>query len=225
MNVITIIASTLSDAWFQVLEQTIDHGRKYKITQGSYVDQYRYQLDYVTIHINDPGARPLIPTLPPAMAHLPPPVTQEYIDQYLPYLLTTKKEKNTSYTYGERLVPQMEIIIDRFKKNRGGSNQECISISRPEDIIMEDPPCLRSIACSMYPEECLNGEEQALNFHMYFRSWDAYNGLPANLAGLRLVQEYMADCIGVKAGEITVASNGLHIYDHAIELARLRTAK
>ncbi|HVP23322.1 MAG TPA: thymidylate synthase, partial [Conexivisphaerales archaeon] len=56
-----------------------------------------------------------------------------------------------------------------------------------------------------------------------FRSWDAWNGYPANLGGMQLLKEYMAAEIGVEDGEMIVASKGLHIYDYAFDLARLRT--
>jgi thymidylate synthase len=225
MKITNIISTTLPDTWFQAIDNCLEHGRKWKITQGSYVGQYRYELDYVTIHIKDPGARPLIPEMPPGLTHLPPPVTQEYLDNYLTYLLTDYKEENTLYTYGERLVPQMEKIIERFKINGGGSNQECISISQPSDINLEDSPCLRSIDCRIYKDECLNGEEKALHFFLTFRSWDAALGLPANLAGLRLVQEFMSDAIGVKPGEIIASSKGLHVYDHTVPFVKMRTAR
>ena len=133
MKPITLEATTLPDAWFQVIDAILNFGRVWEITQGSYVGQKRWELDYITVHIKSPGARPLIPEIPPGL-NIPAPVSQEYIDQYLPYLLTTNKEPGEDYTYGERLVLQMEKIIERYKKNGGGSNQECISISKPEDI-------------------------------------------------------------------------------------------
>jgi thymidylate synthase len=40
---------------------------------------------------------------------------------------------------------------------------------------------------------------------------------------MQLLKEYMAAEIGVADGEIIVASKGLHIYDYAFDLARLRT--
>ncbi len=224
MNPVNIEATSLSDAWFQMIDTILEYGRRWTITQGSYVGQDRLELDYITIHIKDPGARPLIPEIPTGLG-IPAPVEQDYIDQYLPYLLTTHVEPGEQYTYGERLVPQMDKIIRRYKKNSGGSNQECISISQPGDITLTDPPCLRSIDTRIYKDECLNGEEKALHFFLYFRSWDAWNGFPANLAGLRLVQEYMASEIGVKAGEMIVSSKGLHLYDHALDVAKIRTAR
>jgi thymidylate synthase len=62
-----------------------------------------------------------------------------------------------------------------------------------------------------------------LHFIVYFRSNDLWNGFPANLAAIRMMQEYMAECIGVEPGEIVYSSKGLHIYDHAWNVALLRT--
>ncbi|MGD9037387.1 MAG: hypothetical protein PVF10_12560, partial [Syntrophobacterales bacterium] len=51
----------------------------------------------------------------------------------------------------------------------------------------------------------------------------AWNGYPANLGGVQLLKEYMASEIGVGDGEMIVASKGLHIYDYAFDVARMRT--
>jgi len=86
--------------------------------------------------------------------------------------------------------------------------------------------CLRQIDCRIFPWRSLhhdNYETQALHFYIYFRSWDLFNGFPANLAAIRLMQEFMASCIGVEAGEIIAMSKGLHIYDHVWDQAKLLT--
>jgi len=223
MKPIFIEATTLSDAWFQALDAVMDHGRVWTVDHGSYIGQDRWELDYVTIHVKDPGARPLIPEIPPGLA-IPPPVSDEYVEDYLPYLMTDHREPGEQYTYGERLKPQMEEIIRRYKKHGFGSNQECIAIAKPEDIMLDDPPCLRQIDTRIYKDECREGPA-TLHFVCYFRSWDLWGGFPANLAGIRLVQEYMALEIGVEAGEMIVASKGLHIYDHAWDVAKIRTAR
>ena len=64
-----------------------------------------------------------------------------------------------------------------------------------------------------------------LHFILYFRSWDLWGGFPSNLGGLQLVKQYMAEEIGVEDGEIIAASKGLHLYDYAWDLAKLRTNK
>ena len=44
--------------------------------------------------------------------------------------------------------------------------------------------------------------KQELHFFPYFRSWDLFAGFPANLAGIAVLQKYMADEIGIKSGPI-----------------------
>lgn len=60
---------------------------------------------------------------------------------------------------------------------------------------------------------------------VYFRSWDLWNGFPANLGAIQMLKEYMAEEIGVGDGEIVAASKGLHLYDYAWALADKRTGR
>lgn len=220
-NAVFIAARDLPDAWFQAVTRVLDLGRIWTVERGSYVGQKRWEFDHVTIYVAHPGTRPLVPETPLHMPGVPPPTTQEYVDDYLPYLMTDAPPRaNEAYTYGERIVPQMERIIERFKQHRG-SNQECIAVARPEDIELDDPPCLRSIDCRIYPDSCrLPWERTELNFVVYFGSNDLWGGFPANMAAIRLMQEYMADCIGVEAGDIVYSSKGLHLYEHVFDIAK-----
>jgi len=49
--------------------------------------------------------------------------------------------------------------------------------------------------------------------------------LPANLAGIQFLQQYMAESIGVEHGEMLVESKGLHLYGYAEDLAKMRCLK
>lgn len=221
-----IHARDLPDAWFQAVDLLLGEGRVWTVEHGSYEGQRRWELDHVTIRISHPGVRPLVPEMPAHLSNVPPPTTMEYVEEYLPYLMTNQPLKtNEVYTYGGRVEPQMEAIIRRYREHGFGSNQECIAVARPEDIDLDDPPCLRQIDCRVFPEGCLRpGEEAALHFVVYFRSNDLWNGFPANLAAIRLMQEYMAGCLDIPAGEILYSSKGLHIYDHAWDVAKLRVS-
>jgi thymidylate synthase len=228
MKVTYIQARDINEVWFQSIDCLLHcvrnkKGRIYTIDHGSYAGQQRLELDLVHIHISHPGSLPLIPTLPPHMQtrNVPPPATDEYVQEYLSYLMTDNPpEINEQYTYGQRVTSQMERIIKRYKRNGYGSNQECIAVARPDDIDLDDPPCLRQIDTRIVPKSSLHeGETQALHFIVYFRSWDCWGGLPVNLAAIRIMQEYMAECIGVEAGEIFVSSKGLHLYDHVFNIA------
>jgi len=243
MNLVSIVARDLPDAWFQCVYEIMDKGHEYVIDHGSYAGQKRLEFDYITVHIKYPGVHPLIPDIPASIG-IPNPVAEGYIEEYLPYLMTSDKQPNEDYTYGERLagwsylalaggqgpegdplkakvekrvVNQIEEVIKMYRTRGYGTNQASMTISVPSDIFLNDPPCLRHIDTRI--------REGKLHFIVYFRSWDLWNGFPANLGGIQLLKEYMAVEIGVEDGEIVAASKGLHLYDYVWELAQLRTMR
>ena len=106
---IYISATTLPDAWFQALYNATTHGRDFKIDKGSFAGQIRMELDWVDIHIKQPGLRcadglPLVPEMPEGLKNMPAPTTKKYVSDYSRYILTADKEPGESYTYGERLT-------------------------------------------------------------------------------------------------------------------------
>jgi thymidylate synthase len=216
MQLQTIEARDLPDAWFQCVYAILDHGHEYTIDRGSYAGQKRLEFDYITVHIKHPGVRPLLPDIPPALG-IPNPVAEGYLDGYLPYLMTSCKQPGEQYTYGEYLEPQIEEVIRMYREDGHGTNQAYMTVGRPETITYEDPPCLRGIDTRI--------RYGKLHFIIYFRSWDLWNGFPANLGALQLLKEYMAGEIGVEDGEIIASSKGLHLYDYAWQLAKLRTMR
>lgn len=102
MNPIFIKATSLSDAWFQSLYALVQHGRTFTIDRGSYEGQIRLELDYFTAQITHPSTVPLLPKVPSHYG-FPDPVEDDYIDGYLPYLMTDELKPGESYTYGQRI--------------------------------------------------------------------------------------------------------------------------
>ncbi len=216
MNPISITARDLPDAWFQCVWNILDNGQTYRIDRGSYARQNRLEFDFITVHIKFPGTRPLTPEIPAALG-IPNPVADGYIESYLPYLMTAEKQPNEDYTYGIYLESQIAEVIRMYKNDGYGTNQAYMTVGNPEAIYLSDPPCLRGIDTRI--------RDGKLHFFLYFRSWDLWGGFPANLAAIQLLKEYMADEIGVGDGEIIAASKGLHLYDYAVELAKLRVMR
>jgi thymidylate synthase len=75
--------------------------------------------------------------------------------------------------------------------------------------------------------QCLRGVDTAikhgkLHFSIHFRSWNLWNGLPANLACLQMVKEYMAEQIGVEDGEMFITCLKLGLAESYFDLAKLR---
>lgn len=233
-----IDAFDLDDAWFQCLSTILDKGHVYTITRGSYEGQKRLEFDFISVRVRKP-AHQIIPIIPEGMS-IPAPTDMDYIQGYLSYLLTGAKTETEDYTYGERLVDpkvkikqnrdgkelicemplnvnQIEEVIGMYKEKGQGTNQAVMEIGMPSDIKLADPPCLRLIDTRI--------RYGKLHFILYFRSWDLWGGFPSNLGGLQLVKQHMAEEIGVGDGEIIAVSKGLHLYDYAWDLAKLRTNK
>lgn len=226
-----ITARDLPDLWFQAVHDILDHGRRFTIDHGSFAGETRLEYDYFFGRITQPGTEPLLPDIPPQLC-IPNPVDPNYVfgsvdyqRSYLEYLMTDLREPDETYTYGERLtrldvsqtpiqLSQIDVIIDTYRKHGHRTNQMILQIARPDDLLLEDPPCLRHIDTRI--------QDDRLHFFVYFRSWDLWAGLPANLAGIQVLKAYMADEIGVDDGEMIVESKGLHIYGYAEELARIR---
>ncbi len=209
MKISFIDARDLSEAWFLCLGKTLTEGREYKIERGSNVGQFRKELDFIVVQVRHPGTRPLIPDVPQGV---PPPTSMEYIERYLPYLMTAHKAEGEQYTYGQYLEKQIAEVIRMYKEDGYNTNQAFMSVGDSQSIYLSDPPCLRGIDTRI--------RDGKLNFIAYFRSWDLWAGFPSNLAAIQLLKEYMSDEIGVGDGEIIAMSKGLHLYQYAWDLAR-----
>ena len=209
MNIEKIMARDLSEAWFLCLGKTLTEGYEYKIERGSYSGQRRKELDFVVVQIKNPGTRPLIPDVPQGV---PPPTSMEYIESYLPYLMTAHKAEGEQYTYGQYLEKQIAEVIRMYKEDGYNTNQAFMAVGDSQSIFLSDPPCLRGIDTRIL--------DNKLNFIVYFRSWDLWAGFPSNLAAIQLLKEYMSSEIGVGDGEIIALSKGMHLYEYAWDLGR-----
>jgi thymidylate synthase len=209
LKITSVKARDLAEAWFLCLARTLEEGYEYKIDRGSYAGQRRKELDMAVVQIEYPGTRPLIPDVPQGV---PPPSTMEYVESYLPYLMTAHKKEGEQYTYGQFLEKQISKIIQMYQRDGFNTNQAYMAVGNEDSIDLPDPPCLRMIDTRV--------REGKLNFVVYFRSWDLWAGFPSNLAAIQLLKEYMASEIGVKDGEILAMSKGLHLYEYAWDLAK-----
>jgi thymidylate synthase len=222
-------ARDLPDAWYQCNYRLVGDDNSgihsYIIDKGSFENEIRREFNMVSILFRYPGTRPLVPDIN-LSSGIPAPTSMDYVEEYLPYLMTDKRKENETYTYGERLVnPKVLVngkecefsispineVIKIYKAGKYGTNQATMEVGMPQDIIIEDPPCLRLIDTRM-----LRGR---LHFIVYFRSWDLWTGFPSNLAALQLLKEYMCQEIGVEDGSIIAVSKGLHLYGYHLSLA------
>ena len=211
MNIINLKVRDLNEAWWRCIEEVLLNGYEYTIERGSNVTGKRKELDLIVCQIEYPGTRPLVPIVAEG---IPQPTSMDYIEkEYLPYLMLNIKAPNEQYTYGEDIEPQFDAICRMYKNDGYNTNQATISVGSRESIKLSDPQCLRLIDTRI--------RYGKLHYVVYFRSWDLWGGFPANLAGIQLMKEMMAEEIGVEDGELIAISKGLHLYDHQWEVGKM----
>ena len=218
LNHTLIEATTINDAWHQLIFRIVDEGRRYRIDRGSFAGQERYEFDFVLVKITHP-AEDMFPVFPPGIS-LPPPSDRRQVEEYFAnYLFSPHMAEDEQYTYGQRLtgalgVNQVQEVIRMYREDGLCTNQGCMEVGMPSDILLPDPPCLRLVDTRV--------ENGALHFFAYFRSWDLWGGFPVNLGGLELLKQHIAAELAVENGILLAASKGLHIYDHCLTYVRLR---
>ena len=249
MNPVFMKARDIPDLWFRLVREAVLHGREYMVTRGS-TPTKRWELDFVSAQITYPGTRPLEPDIPPDLG-LPNPIDQGYAEKYLPYYMTDDIQPEEHYTYGQDLSWQIEWIVDYYKKHGPGTKHCYMTVGRPESLFFydEEVDYVENIEISKRgtgdviserkisnlfnkkepgTTQCLRGVDTSikygkLHFSIHFRSWNLWNGLPANLACLQLVKEYMAQQIGVEDGEMFITCLKLSLVESVFDIAKLRT--
>jgi thymidylate synthase len=218
MKHVKITAFDCPDAWFKTLNQIWSEGETFKVGYGS--EETETKKLNLSIEITRPENRPLVSDKAPCDI--------KYVQGYaLEYLWCGEKQDET-YTYGSRLnypVNQIEEAVKRYVEEQR-DRQVTMVIRFPEDIKKfrsgtterHEPPCL-----SLIDTEILDGK---MHLTCYFRSWDAYAGLPANIAGLQLFNEAFVSEINergnlsLKTGKLIFHSKNCHIYERQFNLVR-----
>lgn len=215
MNLSTIIARDLPEAWYLCIKECMDNGFTHHIDRGSHQGVERRELDSITLLVKEPGHKPLVPDVPEGV---PPPTSMEYVEKYLPYLMCGVKEKNELYTYGEDLDAQITELVKIYRQTKEesggyGTNQACMSVGSWKSIFLEHSQCLRVVDTRI--------KDNRLHMYVYFRSWDLWAGFPSNLAAIQLMKEYIVSELGIEDGELVAYSKGLHIYSHDWKVANM----
>ena len=217
MKHVNISVFDCPEAWVQILNRIRNEGEVFKVGYGSEISDT--QKLNVTIEILHPENRPLVSDKAPC--------DMKYIQWYaLAYLWCGEGKQDETYTYGSRLrepVDQVEEAIKRYVEEQQ-DRQVTMVIRLPEDIRKtrlnsnekHEPPCL-----SLIDTEILEGK---VHMTCYFRSWDAYAGLPANIAGIQLFNEAFVSEINsrgnlnLETGKLIFHSKNCHIYHRQYRL-------
>jgi thymidylate synthase len=203
-------------AYVRILNHIYNEGEDFFVGYGSEISRTK-KLD-VTIEIEHPENRPLISDKAPN--------DMKYVQGYaLEYLWCGEKKPGETYTYSSRMTGpdynQVERAIENYCREKN-DRQNTIEIGRPWDILKfkdrkkHEPPCLRLIDTEIL--------DNKMNLTCYFRSWDAYAGLPANIAGIQLFNEAFVKDINqrgiqrseweeIETGKLIFHSKNCHIYE------------
>ena len=221
MKHVKINAFDCPDAWYKTLSEIWQKGEIFKVGYGSEATETK-KLN-LSIEIEHPENRPLV--------HEKAPCDMNYLYTYtLRYLWSELIEEGETYTYGSRLRNPIDQIAEAVKRyvDERNDRQVTLVIRRPEDILKEidgkkhEPPCLTMIDTEI--------SDNKLHLTCYFRSWDAYAGLPANIAGIQLLNEAIVKEINelgndrysnwenISTGKLIFHSKNCHIYERQYKL-------
>lgn len=156
-----IEATTLDDAWHQILFALAEKGRRYEITAGSHAGSARLTLDYVAGFVHRPHERPLAPMVPEGKG-LAAPTTDDYISAYFAeYLMDPRLNPGEEYRYATWIVggnglcrvKQLDWIIEHFRKAGLGNEHCAVTIGDAESLLAYDRPYKVCDACrKWFPE-------------------------------------------------------------------------
>lgn len=228
MKHVKITAFDLPDAWYQVLKRIWEEGEHFTVKYGSETTDTK-KLD-VTLEILHPENKPLV--------HEKASCDMRYVLNYfMEYLWFGEKKPDETYTYSSRLrspVDQIDEAINRYMEELF-DRQVTLVVRIPKDIYKKiadrrhEPPCLTILDTEVNRDE----EDNKLKFVLtgYWRSWDAYAALPANLAGLQLFSEAFVKELNARGrekhkdgweevytGKMIMHSKNCHIYQRQFPL-------
>jgi thymidylate synthase len=159
------------------------------------------------------------------------------MNYFMEYLWFGEKKPDETYTYSSRLRSPVDQIDEAIKRyvDELFDRQVTMVVRIPEDIHKKirdkqhEPPCLTILDTEIGRDpEC-----NKLRFVLtgYWRSWDAYAALPANLAGLQLFSETFVKELNTKGrekhrarweevctGKMIMHSKNCHIYQRQFPL-------
>lgn len=150
------------------------------------------------------------------------PHNKEYLENYLPTILTGNCPSDTSYTYGSRMrsyfgVDQIQKVIDEIKREKY-SRRAVISLLDPAvDSKSNNPPCLNHCWFRVQSDK--------LYLIATLRSNDMFEAWTENAFGLRMLQnlvwkELLKAYPEIKLGDLVMHSLSAHIYDDSWEEAK-----
>jgi len=150
----------------------------------------------------------------------------EYAHDYVIHAKSIDREvkenilkEGETYTYAERArycekdevkVDQLYRVIQKLRERR--DRRDCyVGISRPWDILSDEPPCLRGYQLGFW---------RKFFGIFYMRSNDAYGAMHANMYAFNLLTDYVSHMLGYDSHHYFHFSLDAHIYGEFIDSVR-----
>ena len=219
-----LVEDYISSAWHSALEVIYTSGKRKRTEWG---DVFEGQGESLFVH------RLLVEVKKPEenRLHDKAPFTEKYgVDYAHNYIIHAAKldgevresilKEGEEYTYAERArycekddvrVDQLYTVMKKLKEDR--CRRDCyVGISRPWDLLSDDPPCLRGYQFTKFKEK--------LYGTFYMRSNDAYGAMHANMFAFALLTKYMAEMSGFGDYGYNHFALDAHIYSEFIDAVR-----
>lgn len=115
--------------------------------------------------------------------------------------------------YGERLKFYIPELIEKLK-NDSDTRQATLSVYSSEDMMRKtkDTPCTLALDFKI--------RDKKLYLHVFMRSNDLIFGLQYDLPAFTMIQEIIANTLGVELGNYNHTTASLHVYERHWELLK-----
>ncbi|MEK6921288.1 MAG: thymidylate synthase, partial [Nanoarchaeota archaeon] len=190
----------IGSAWLEILSLIRRFGIVKKSDYG--VDQ-RELLNIVSvIDTENPDAPAFFPYFQ---------FTRDDLFSYYPQVLTASTLEGVEYSYGQRMrdhkqIDQIQALIASLRQSPHTRRALAVTWDVEKDVTNEKPPCLILVEFLVQREK--------LYLTAFFRSNDMFHAWPRNTFGLRKLQYFVSQEVGIPPGSLTVISSSAHIYQN-----------
>ena len=204
---VTVSGETLSIGYHRALEALLRYGKIYPCPDWDCLQKECG----LTMIINHPTAEPRISRLFIG-GHRE---LQQYVMELLDGILDFEIYRGKwAYTYHDRMtnydyqsgiyIDQVDFCINELRRNPY-SRRAVIDVRHAEDVGSEHPACLQHIQFMI--------RDDKLECDVLFRSNDACKATFMNAFGLSILQERVAEILGVGVGKYVHRVNSFHCYE------------
>ncbi len=137
--------------------------------------------------------------------------TRDDLFSYYPQVLTAATLEGVEYSYGQRMrnhnqIDQIQALIASLRQTPHTRRALAVTWDVEKDVTNEKPPCLILVEFLV--------QQDKLFLTAFFRSNDMFHAWPRNAFGLRKLQYFVSQEVGISPGNLTIISSSAHIYQN-----------